>query len=240
MHSATLSSLLLSLIGLLIGTAGGCALTWKLAGDEESISFLFFGLLINLVLITSQFIFFPKAKNELRYQLLYIASFSLVIVWFVLCLFLPIFWMSSINVGAKVIIACIFFLVSIANVVFAANQLDEKWDREGAAVFLQLFKPHDRYVDWNKVIHSMNVSPIMFIPGIPQRWSPVVGVFVVVFMLIGLNLRNIYPVFSVFSWGIPCIIIASFFLQVSGYNVKQASKVDFIQKSKSITLRAVP
>lgn len=239
MHTATFSSLLLSLTGLILGTLGGTALTWKLAGDVESVSFLFFGLLVNLVLFVLQIIIFSKAKSELRYQLLYIASFSLIIVWFILCLFLPIFWMGSINVGAKILAACILLLVSITNVAVAANRLDEKWNRKGATMFDQLYKCHESYVDWNKVINSMDISPVVFVPGMPQRWSPVLGIFIVVFMLIGFNLRNIYPVFSVFAWGIPCTVIASFFLQVSIYNVKQSGKVNFIQKSKNIKLKSV-
>jgi hypothetical protein len=49
-------------------------------------------------------------------------------------------------------------------------------------------------------------------------------------MLLGLNLRNAFPIFSVLAWGIPASIIISTLVQMMGLGVAQVVRLAELEK----------
>lgn len=82
----------------------------------------------------------------------------------------------------------------------------------------------------------MNLSARLYIPGLPDRWTPVLAVLMLVSMLLGLNLRKAFPIFSVFAWGIPSAIVVSVIVQLIVFRLAQAKKVTEIEKANGRTL----
>jgi hypothetical protein len=57
-------------------------------------------------------------------------------------------------------------------------------------------------------------------------------------MLIGLNFRTAFPVFSAFAWGIPSAVITSFFFQLMGYKIGEARKVRELEAELKVNLQS--
>ena len=233
-----MSSLGLSIMILLISTIGGALIAQKLAEGDAGFSFLWFGCAIALLILTLQLSTFSRAKEKLFFQLLFLGFFGFSMIWFMLSLFLPIFWVNEIDLQIKLALFFIFIAVMIFNMHLGWKTLNKRWREDGVLAFKAEFKDGAFAGDWNKVVRHMNITHNIFIPGISERWTSAISVALIIFMILGLNLRAAYPVFSVFAWGIPAIVMASYFIQVCGFYFAQANQVRKIEKNTDVVLRS--
>lgn len=145
--------------------------------------------------------------------------------WFLLVLFFPVFWIKEIGEIQKLLLLAIFFAITGFNLGLGWRMFNKNWLEGGNSVFKNEFKGSTFSGDWNDVMKKMKLDHYIAIPGMSKKWASAVSVVLIVFMVIGLNLRTVYPVFSVFAWGIPAIVMASYFVQVSGSYFAQAIQV---------------
>lgn len=238
MSKPTLSFLLLYLCALTAGTIGGMAITWKVAGAEKGIPFLYFGAATQSLIFACQLCTYLRAQKELLFQLYYLASFGLTMVWVMLCLFLPLLWVGLIQFPMKLILAGMVSFLFSSNLMYAFNYINKERKRIGAEQFEQIFDLDESSVDWDMVANSMKIAHVIYVPGLPQSWSRVFEACLVVSMLAGFNLRITFPTFAILATGIPCAIAASFFLQMSGYYFMQARKVELIQTRSGVKIKS--
>lgn len=238
MKKFTATSLMQSLSILMVSSFGGSAITWKLAGRERSFDFLYFSLTVALVMFFLQLCIYKKSQNQLFFELLYMSSVCLVLMWFVLSISLPIFWMQSINQGSKSAIAIFFAFISVSNIIFGYTLMNKKWLLLGKFEFDRLFDESSNAVEWSRVINVMNIKPDIFLPGVPVGHTQVTSIVLIGSMLAGINFRNVFPAVSVFAWGVPSIIFSSFFLQMSCYILSQAKVVKMLQEKKGVKIKS--
>ena len=216
--------MLVSLPMLWAGNLVGWAIASKLAGPPAGAEFLKISAIGTSILFLVQAILYFWAKQRLVRQLIFASMAGLSLIWFMLCLILPIFWMQAI-VGVVKIGLVIFSSVSfLGNFWFGIYRFNESWSENDPDIN-QYFDARSNTLDWDEIIKSLRLSVSMFIPGVPAWLEPVLSVLMVLLMLLGLNLRNIFPIFSVFVWGIPCIVVSATIFQMLALNVAQARKV---------------
>lgn len=236
MTKPTLKSLFLSFLVLVIAILGGVAVTAKLAGNDKVENFFCFTSSIALAFIVLQSIIYKLAGEHVFRKILYRASMCFPPACGFLCIILPVFWMQAVGVHVKYFLTILFLYVSAANFRYGARLLSEKWKSAGAQKFDQLFVSDNNRIDWAEMSKFMEVPFELYIPGIPQRWTPVISVCLITSMLTGLNLRSVFPTFSIFAWGIPSLIFTSFFFQLGGYIIMQAVKIRHFEEKRGITV----
>jgi hypothetical protein len=212
------------------GTAGGWALTGKLAGHEAALSFLQVGSMAVLVIFSIQVIFFSLGKTRLIYRVVSTIAFGCGFVWFMLCLFLPILWIPSIGFTEKFVLFLLLVVLSIVNVSKASAQFDARWRQEGEKALVRYYNRKDNTIDWPKVLAPMRFSVALYIPGFSERTTPFVSIAIILSMLSGLSLRNAFPIFSVYAWGVPSCLVISMFAQVIGLGLAQLIKLVALEK----------
>jgi len=240
MSKVTWNSLILSVTVLLISTTGGALIAQRLAEGDAGFSFLWFGCAVASLILILQLATFSSAKHKLFSQLLFLGFFGFSMVWFMSSLFFPIFWIKEIGTPIKVTLFSIFSAIMGFNLSHGWRTLNRRWNETGAQTFQAAFKENAAVGDWNKVVREMKIAHNIYIPGVSENWTSVASAILIVFMILGLNLRSSYPVFSAFAWGIPAIVIASYFIQVCGFYFAQAIQVRRIEKSRKIVLGCQP
>lgn len=236
MTKPTLNSLFQSLFILTIATLGGMAMTSKLGGNGEAGRYFRFSALVAVAIIICQSVIYILSGNSVFLKILYRASMCLPIIWGFLCVILPVLWIHTVGMSIKYFLIFLFFYVSAGNFKYGTKLLHEKWESDGAQKFEQLLMPESNSVDWARMSKFMAVPHDLYIPGIPQRWTPVIGACLIISMLTGLNLRSIFPISSIFAWGIPAIIVTSFVFQLGGYIMMQAVKIRAIEIKRGIRI----
>lgn len=230
MENLTSGHILMSLFLSFGGTVGGWALTGKLAGDDAALSFMQVGSIAVLVILCVQIIFFNLGKKRLIYRIVFNVAFGCGIVWFMLCLLLPILWVPSVGLIEKSIILLILLILSAANLSKASAQFAAKWKVEGEKALTRHYNSEDETIDWPKVLAPMRFSVELHMPGVPEKMNPFVSAAIILFMVSGLSLRNVYPIFSLYAWGIPSCLIISIFAQVLGLGLAQLIKLVDLEK----------
>jgi hypothetical protein len=215
---------------------GGMELTAKLAGKDKVENFFCFTSSVALAFIVLQSIIYKLSGEHVFLKILYRASMCFPVTWGFLCIVLPVLWMQAVGTNVKYFLIIFFLYLSIGNFKYGAQLLNEKWKSGGAQKFNQLLVSDNNRIDWAEMSKFMTVPFELYIPGVPRRWTPVISICLITSMLIGLNLRSIFPIFSVFAWGIPSLIITSFFFQLGGYIVMQAVKIRVFEKKRGITV----
>lgn len=230
MANLSFQHILLSLFVTLVGTIGGWLLTAKFAGEKAALSFLQVGLIAVFFISSIQVIFFLLGKRRLICRILFNVFFAFGIVWFMLCFLLPVWWMQSLNNFSKILLFLFLLVICIDNMMVAKIQFESKWEK-GREYFLN--KYYDEKcgtMDWPKTITEMNLSASLHIMGVPKIIYPAISFLSILSMVAGLSLRNIYPTFSFFAWGIPSCLVISIFVQMIGLGVAQFMKISFLEK----------
>lgn len=77
----------------------------------------------------------------------------------------------------------------------------------------------------------------IYIPGVPEKLNSIISVAVVLSMIVGLSLRNAFPLFSLFAWGIPIVIVASLIMQLIGFGIGQLLVLTALEKKDRNIIR---
>lgn len=235
--SFSLLEVILPLVPVLAGTLAGWLLTSKLAGSVAAQSFLYISIAVVPALITAAIISYTFSKNSVRYQMYYAAAISAGFAWLMLSLLLPLFWVTTIHIYVKISLIFLILFLCIFNVYRAYRNFDLKWRATGAGLFARFFDSKDGFINWQKVNRPLNLYTTLYIPGIPERFYPIIAALCIVSMLLGLNLRTPYPIFSIFAWGIPSGLIVSGLFEMIGLCFAQASKISELEREFDMRIR---
>jgi hypothetical protein len=230
MNYVTPRILLLSLVIMCIGSAGGWAITDNIASREDAYEFACGAIFVICVVLLVQGSLYMLGRERLYFKLLFSASFSISMIWFMMCLVLPLAWADNVDIYVRAVMFALIVPLSLGNIAEAFRRFSVKWAMSGNASFEKSFNHDKGSVEWGQVTKSLNIESVIYIPGFSRRLTSVVSILIVPCMLAGLALRNIYPSASVFAWGLPSILIMAFFVQLIGYGLAQARKVLELEK----------
>jgi hypothetical protein len=79
-------------------------------------------------------------------------------------------------------------------------------------------------------MRKLQINAELFLPLRLEFLSGMVSLGLILSMVIGLNLRNVYPVFSAFSWGIPALTLSTVLLQMAFIRILLAMKLRDLEK----------
>jgi hypothetical protein len=74
------------------------------------------------------------------------------------------------------------------------------------------------------------------IAGLSEASNGILSIILLASMLVGLNLRNVFPEFSMFAWGVPCAVGAAYAMFIFGSNLGELLKVREIEVTKNIKI----
>lgn len=237
MKNLSLEHIFLSIFFTSGGTVGGWALAGKLGGDEAASSFLQVGMIVVLVMAAMQFLFFSLGKKRLIYRVVFNIAFGCGLVWFMLCLLLPIIWVEKVGVVEKGALFLFLAVLCVANVSKGWAQFMLKWVEKGEAALGRHYNIEESTVDWPKVLAPMKFSVELYIPGISESMRPFISVAIIFSMLTGLSFRNVFPTFSLFAWGIPSCLVISIFMQLIGLAIAQIAKLTALERQRGKSIK---
>jgi hypothetical protein len=239
MEVVTPGKLLLSVVLLAFSTLAGWVLTLKLAGDEAGNQALVVCLVIAGLTLVAELAAYFAIRDRLMFVSVFYAVFGLNVVWFMLSLFIPIYWLDSVPEAAKWLASAILAFLGAANLMRGYRQFKEKWDGFQDPIGVGKVNRTSQTIDWERIQKHLRIDADIFIPGLPRNVTSLLSVLLIISMLVGLNFRSVYPVFSLYAWAIPCAVFGSFFFQLVGNRVAEARAIGNLQSSIGIVFRAV-
>lgn len=190
-----------------------------------------------IALLTSQLILARMGQKRVAHLILYNIAFIFAIVGFLLCLILPLLWVPSIGLEVKLLLSLMSLVLWYSNVSKGIEIMELKWDETAKKSLFRFYSKHEGAINWTGLLKSLKLSVVVYIPGVPKSFDAAISILVVAFMLAGLSLRNTFPIFSVFAWGIPMIVAISTIMQMIGFGVAQFMKLTALEKQDGVIIR---
>jgi hypothetical protein len=228
--------LYVSPIMLCVAALVGWCLTDKLAGSQAGFEFFRLSILITIPIIAFQWWFYARSRDRLVYRILFLSMLAPTLVWYLMSLLWPVLWIPTMGINVKIL------LISLAALLFCCNGVKgfcylRSRSKQINSFVEENYDRHTGALDWDKVLRSLRMSINIYVPGVPERVVQLGSLVMVISMMAGLNLRKIFPVFSAFAWGIPCIFVSSFFVQLMSGSLAQVLKVVELEKEMGLKIR---
>ena len=230
MEAVNSGKLFLSLTLLAFGSVLGWLLTYKIAGTDAGFEALAICLTIAGLTFVLQLILYFVNQDRLFYVAVFYGAFGLNLVWFMFSLFMPLFWLETVSLLAKCSASGILVFLCIANLWRGYRQFADRWRRIGDPLVIGRVNAQFHTIDWEQIQKRLRYDAEIFIPGLPKNATSVLSALLLISMLAGLNFRTAYPVLSMFAWGVPCAVFGSFFFQLVGNRMSEASAIIDLQK----------
>jgi hypothetical protein len=114
-----------------------------------------------------------------------------------------------------------------------------RWAYVERDLMRKYYDRENRILDWNGVVRSLKLAVSLYIPGMSEKLNPVLYVISIASMFSGFALGNAFPVYSVFAWGDPVVLVNSLFAQMIGFGISQVRMLSSMEKRDSVELRPV-
>lgn len=237
MADLSFQSILACFYFLFMGTGGGWLITNKIAGRAAANDFFVAFIFWVLSLLLIQLSLWSISRKRLLYQIVYRATFSFAFMSFFLGLFFPIFWMPDVGRDVKISFAIFLALLSLWNIRGGVRHFKEKWSLKGDKLLSKNSKAGSPTIGWNKMMIALGVAQYgKLIAGLSDEYNGVLSIILMISMGVGLNLRNVFPEFSMFAWGVPSAIGAAYAMFIFGGNIGELLKVREIEVAKKIDI----
>lgn len=221
------------------GVTGGWVITGRLAGDGAGVSFLLFGGLVALLMFMVLTALYKMARQRVIFLVLFNITLFINLTWYLSCLLLPIFWMGSIGVSAKLGICLFALCLYYVNVAKGMHIFKVKWEIVASQLMRRHYDRKHNVIDWENLVRSLKLEVSLYVPGVPEKLIWIIYVLSLVSIFSGFALRNAFPVYSVFAWGIPVILINAIFMQMIGCGISQFFMLSAVERKDSVMLRPV-
>jgi hypothetical protein len=110
-----------------------------------------------------------------------------------------------------------------------------KWSLKGDKLLLKNCKVGYSEIGWGKMMITLGVAKYgQLISGLNGTSNGALSIILLASMLVGLNLRNVFPEFSMLAWGMPCAVGAAYAMFIFGSNLGELLKVREIEVTKRI------
>jgi hypothetical protein len=196
------------------GISGGAALTTKLVNAEAGMVFLLFGGAWLTVGFIGLILLREYSRRRAIGNLLFVAL--------------------GINVGGLLAdrgrADCLFCWHPVLSNMPSLSSFHRMLGREPWRDTATLYNPALGVIHVEPLMRKLQINAELFLPPRLEFLSGMVSLGLILSMIIGLNLRNVYPVFSAFSWGIPALTLSTVLLQMAFLRILLAMKLRYLEK----------
>lgn len=227
--------LICSFVLMCAGTGFGYIVIEKLAGQGSAQEFLTLGTLLVSSILSIQILFFCMASRRLLYLLVFTSISGLAMVWYMMCFATPIYWLPKVSGTAKLMVFAVSAFLIIGNGFEGLREFKRQWQKNEPDV-MKHFDKRLSVLDWHKVAKSLHLSASIYVPGVSKDIAVLLSLPLFLSMMFGFSFIKVYPVASVFAWGIPFIMMAACFTQFVTMGIAQVFKVIEIEKKLGVRI----
>lgn len=194
------------------------------------------GFSLLLIYGLTALIIWPLQRRSSRFSVLVKAMTLFAATGTLFALGLPTFFVVPIWTLSGAFMATVWFAACLLNAYFAHHVYINQWAKRGEMLKKKSIKGSK--IELNKFTRLLRFDPPSVIYFKPVAFNVALGVFLILSMLIGLNLRKVFPVFSAFAWGIPALFAASWIVQPLILAFHQIRAISALEKECGVLLVA--
>lgn len=221
----------LSAVLALLGTLTSYLITDKVAGSAAAIRAVHVGLIWTIIgTLTLLLAWLYSGRRAIWYQLydgflIFFGANSLLLA-IAFPLFLTYGLTSSVGTGLAIYAIALFSYQSWR----AHRNFQDRWLLNKDRAFAKALNKESKQMNTDVFVHFLNLEVELLLPWKLSRFGFLILGLMLISMVTGLNLRKVFPLFSIFAYGIPALTFLSVSTQIVLFRVLIAFKLIGIER----------
>lgn len=143
---------------------------------------------------------------------------------------MPLFFAFEPTSAVAAALAGYSIAILIYQVLCANRHFAERWAQNQEHALTKALNRQLKQLNTDVFINSLNLEAVLALPGKLSRFGVLILGLMLISMVVGLNLRKLFPQFSAFAYGIPALTFLSVTTQIVLFRVLIAYKLIGIER----------
>lgn len=214
-----------TLVGL-GGVCGGAALTAKLVSGAAGMKVMILGgSWLGLGFAGLLLLYQLSRRHVIAYLLFVALGINVGGTSMTVFLCLPLFFLYGATslVGGTLMG---YFILMLAYQLWRTRQhFFRVWSNNHQMVLQKTFDRSRSRINVERLIYQLQCNTELYLPGRLQSVSGAVSLCLIISMVVGFNLRHMFPELSAFAWGVPALTLTTMLMQMALLRVLLARKL---------------
>lgn len=214
--------LTLVLLASILTTGMGWLMISEVTGTPPTNRFLYIGFALALASTAVDAWLHWMARTRALYRLLSRATIVLLLMGFISCLLLPLFWIDELDVRTKLMALGLMSWLCGANAIRGFRQFRAAWVARGSAALAEHYEEAEGSIEWDWIMEAFRLELPIYVPLMNGYTIPLAVVAGIGGFMVAPSLVYAYPVAAPLAWTFAISCLTSWFFQLLGSGVAQA------------------
>lgn len=219
------------LFASILMTGLGWVMISEVTGTPPTNRFLYTGFALALALTVADTWLHRMGRARALCRLLTRTTFVALLIWFISCLLLPLFWIEEVEVRTNVIALCLMSWLCGANAIRGFRQFRTAWTARGAAALAEHYQEAQGTIEWDWIVEALRIELTMYVPLMNRFTLPLIVVAALAGFMVAPAMVYSYPVAAPLAWAFAISVLISWFFQLLGSVAAQASVLRRIERA---------
>lgn len=147
---------------------------------------------------------------------------TLLLIEFISCLLLPLFWIDEVDGRTKLMAIGLLSWLCGANAIKGFRQFNATWAARGAAALADHYQKEQGTIEWDWTVEALRIESSMYLPLMNRFTIPLAVIAGLGGFMFGPSLVYSYPVVAALGWTFAISVLISYFVQLLGSGAAQA------------------
>ena len=218
----TRQRLTLILLASVVTTGMGWLMISEVTGSRPTHRFLYIGFALALAITAVDAWLHWMGRTRALYRLLSRATIVLLLVAFISCLLLPLFWIEEVDLRTRLMALGLMSWLCGANAVRGFRQFQAVWAARGAAALAEHYQEAEGTIEWDWIVEALRIELTIYVPLMNRFTIPLAAVAGIGGFMVAPTLVYSYPVAAPLAWTFAISFLISWFFQLFGSGAAQA------------------
>jgi hypothetical protein len=222
MNDSSRQRLTAVLAGSIVTTGMGWVMISETTGTTPTNRFLYTGFAIALAVTAVDTWLHRKGSTRALHRLLSRGTIVFLLMWFMSCLLLPLFWIDEVDGRTKLAAIGLLSWLCGANAIRGFRQFRAAWASRGAAALAEHYQEEHGTIEWDWTVDALRIEPTIYVPLMNRFTIPLAVVSGLGGFMFGPSLVYSYPVVAALGWTFAMSVFIAYFVQLLGSGAAQA------------------
>lgn len=210
------------LLAGVLTTGMGWLMISEVTGTPPTDRFLYTGFALALAITAVDTWLYQLGRTRMLYRLLSRATIVLLLMGFISCLLLPLFWIEEVGLRTRLMALGLMSWLCGANAVRGFRQFRTVWAARGTAALAEHYREAEDTIEWDWIVEALRMELAIYVPLMNRFTLPLIVIAGLGGFMVAPAVVYSYRVFAPLAWTFAISCLISWFFQLLGAGAAQA------------------
>ncbi|GGY92407.1 hypothetical protein ACFFTM_18380 [Pseudoduganella plicata] len=231
MNESSRQRLTAVLAGSMLIIGMGWIMISEVTGTTPTSRFLYTGFALALAITALDAWLHWKGSTRALCRLLSRGTPTLLLIGFISCLLLPLFWIEEVESRTKLMAIGLMTWLCGTNAIRGFRQFRAAWTARGATALAEHYQEAQGTIEWDWAVESLRIESSMYVPLMNRFTMPLVVLAVLGGFMVAPVMVYSYPVAAPLAWTFAISFLIAWFFQLFGSGAAQALTLVHLERT---------